>query len=121
MVSLDHVNIETLELEKSVAFYVDILGLEVGARPAFNVSGAWLYANGVPIIHLVARESVHIGPTGAIHHVALKGHDLVALKAILEINGVSYDLAIVPDLNVTQVFIMDPNQVRLEINFYSGA
>jgi len=51
---IDHVTIATDDLETTVAFYRDVLGLVVGPRPAFPFAGAWLYANGRPIVHLRA-------------------------------------------------------------------
>ena len=116
---LDHVNIETIDLNLSVDFYKKILGLEPGWRPDFDVPGAWLYANDYPIIHLVVREKVYPAPTGAIHHLAFIAEDAEQFKNLLANEGVEYQEAVVPDLNVTQYFIFDPNGVRLEINFYA--
>ena len=50
---IDHVTIATDDLDGIVAFYRDVLGLEVGPRPAFPFAGAWLYAGGRPIVHLL--------------------------------------------------------------------
>src|SRR3954451_14665289 len=43
----------------------DVLGLVVGPRPAFSVAGAWLYADGRPIVHLSPDSPVR--PDGAYH------------------------------------------------------
>jgi len=116
--ALDHINIETIDLERSVRFYTELLGLETGFRPTFDVEGVWLYSNKDPVIHLVLREYVNKGPTGAIHHVAFKARDCEDFKRRLKEMQVSYDLFVVPELNVTQIFVVDPNEVRLELNFY---
>lgn len=116
--ALDHINIETIDLEKSVRFYTDLLGLEAGFRPTFDVEGVWLYSNEDPVIHLVLRNVINKGPTGAIHHVAFKARDCEVFKSRLKEMQVSYDLFVVPELNVTQIFVVDPNEVRLELNFY---
>ncbi len=116
---LDHVNIETLDLESSVQFYTRVLGLEDGWRPSFDVPGAWLYVGDQPIVHLVVRDSINDGPTGAIHHVALKASDLEATLQRLADAGVDYKKTVVPDLSVTQLFVTDPNGVMLELNFYA--
>ena len=118
---LDHINIETTQLESSVAFYRDLLGLRVGWRPPFDVDGAWLYADDQPIIHLAVRDSVHPPPTGAVHHISLKASGLDAARRKLEEWGLQFDVMVVPDLNVTQVFLDDPNGVKLELNFYEDA
>jgi len=116
--SLDHINIETTDLGKSIRFYSELLGLKIGSRPAFDVDGAWLYARGEPIIHLVVRNEVSDGPTGAINHVALRARGREEYQRRLDAMGIEYRVVVVPDLNVIQLFIVDPNQVRLELNFY---
>ena len=116
---LDHINIETTDLDASTRFYEDILGLENGWRPGFDVPGAWLYVGDQPVIHLVVRDAVDNGPTGAIHHVALKATGLEAMTERLQQSGVAFKKTVVPDLGVTQLFIDDPNGVTLELNFYA--
>lgn len=118
---LDHINIETRDLDKSVSFYRDVLGLEQGWRPDFGVPGAWMYTGDQPIIHLVVRDKINDGPTGAIHHLAVKASKLESFKARLEEYGLVFTETVVPDLHVTQVFVKDPNNVTLELNFYSDA
>lgn len=116
---LDHINIETLDLDTSVKFYTQVLGLEVGWRPSFDVPGAWLYVGEQPIVHLVVRDSINEGPTGAIHHVALTASDLATTTKRLEDAGIDFKKTVVPDLAVTQLFVTDPNGVMLELNFYA--
>lgn len=116
---LDHVNIETTDLEGSIRFYKEVLGLEIGWRPDFGVPGAWLYVDDQPIVHLVERDSIHSGPTGAIHHVALKAAGLDETTKRLEALGIAFKTTVVPDLSVTQLFVDDPNGVTLELNFYA--
>lgn len=47
---LDHVNIQTTQLNKMVAWYEEILGLRTGPRLAFLFPGAWLYADVIPAL-----------------------------------------------------------------------
>ena len=51
---IDHVTIATADLETTVSFYRDVLGLVSGPRPAFPFARAWLSADGRPIVHLKA-------------------------------------------------------------------
>ena len=37
---LDHINIETNNLEETVRFYEEVLGFENGVRPPFDFPGA---------------------------------------------------------------------------------
>ena len=116
---LDHINIETTDLEESVRFYEDVFGLKSGWRPGFDVPGAWLYVDEQPVVHLVVRDTVNAGPTGAIHHVALEAAGLEAMTERLSRHGIEFTKTVVPDLGVTQLFVVDPNGVRLELNFYA--
>ena len=118
---LDHINIETTDLEASVRFYEAVLGMKSGMRPGFDVPGAWMYVDEQPVIHLVVRPSVHPAPTGAIHHVGLKATGLDAVTRRLHEHGIEFTKTVVPDLNVTQLFVDDPNGVKLELNFYADA
>jgi len=118
---LDHINVETTDLEASIAFYVQVLNLEVGPRPPFDVDGAWLYVDDQPIIHLVVRDAVETRSTGAIHHVAIKAAGFEQVRQQFEELGLDFDVTVVPDLNVTQVFVDDPNGVKLELNFYEDS
>ena len=43
-VTLNHVNIDAQNLEETIAFYVQAIGLAEGWRPPFGFAGAWLYA-----------------------------------------------------------------------------
>lgn len=117
---LDHINIETTNLERSVDFYQRILGLKSGWRPSFDVPGAWLYVDEQPIIHLVERSPSRTGHTGPIHHVAIIAKGLDQLKQRLDSEGLKYSVTTVPDLEVTQVFAEDPDGVLLEFNFYAS-
>ena len=55
--SLQHVNIRCADAAKSRDFYVEILGLVDGHRPAFQSVGYWLYLGDVPAIHLVQQTA----------------------------------------------------------------
>ncbi|WP_430736771.1 VOC family protein [Roseicyclus salinarum] len=56
LVAFDHINIRTLNLERMVAWYEDVLGLRSGPRPEFPVPGAWLYLAGTCVIHLIEAD-----------------------------------------------------------------
>jgi hypothetical protein len=49
---LDHYNVSTRKLNKTVQFYENVLGFINGPRPPFNFAGAWLYSAGHPVLHL---------------------------------------------------------------------
>src|SRR5262245_40512198 len=53
---LNHYFIRANDLEKTKAFYCDVLGFEVMNRPSFPFPGYWLGVNG--------KIQVHMGPDG---------------------------------------------------------
>jgi glyoxylase I family protein len=52
-----HVNILTADVDRSVAFYTDVLGFHLIPRPGFNFRGAWL-EQGTTQIHLSYIDEV---------------------------------------------------------------
>ena len=54
--TLDHYTINTLDLDATIRFYVEVMGFENGERPAFSFPGAWLYCEGQPIVHSDRRQ-----------------------------------------------------------------
>ncbi|HEY4546963.1 MAG TPA: VOC family protein [Pedomonas sp.] len=130
--SLDHVNIRTSRLDESIAFYRDILGLTVGTIPGFQDTsrGAWIEAgNGRAVIHLNAampgpdflgedRNWSEIKGSGRVHHVAFDCTDFEAMHQRLTDAGIPLKLNTVEAINLRQIFIQDPNDVLLELNFH---
>ena len=117
---LDHINIAAPAglLVEVRDFYVDILGLEDGARPEFSSPGYWLYAGNDPLIHLSERDGRSAdGSNGCLDHVAFRGQDMQALSSRLESTGIEFKLTHVPGLNLSQLFFHDPAGVRVEVNF----
>jgi len=128
--ALDHVNIITGNLEGSVRFYTEVFGLEPrdGPPPLTHENARWLYdVAGRAVIHLNSLEcpraydrEVGAGPTGALHHVALRcsGHD--ELRARLRARGLEHRVNEVAAIGLKQIFVLDPNGVLLELNFFGA-
>jgi catechol 2,3-dioxygenase-like lactoylglutathione lyase family enzyme len=120
---LDHVLVLTDDIEATKSFYRDALGLEVGNRPPFEFSGYWLYLDGVPCLHVAdrdeyeaqaARLGLGVGP--AVDHVAFGGSDYDELVARLEAAGIDAVANEVPGGALRQLYVTDPNGVRIELN-----
>ena len=61
--AVNHISFSVSDLDASLAFYRDVLGLEAIPRPEFGIPGAWLKA-GNSEVHLIARpEGVPAGHT----------------------------------------------------------
>jgi catechol 2,3-dioxygenase-like lactoylglutathione lyase family enzyme len=117
---LDHYNVRTRHLDETVAFYRDVLGLEVGPRPNFRFPGAWMYCNGRAVVHLVdiaPTEEAQKPDSGVVHHVAFASRGFAAMKAHLDATGVTFNAVQVPGGEIWQIFVRDPNGIMLELNY----
>jgi len=124
--TLDHINIQTRDMAESVRFYENLLGLVAKTAPRRKpAERQWLYAGDRAVIHLnlfgtdntYVREVIPGGTTGAIHHVAFECTGLEDTIARLEAKGLRYERAELPEISLTQLFVVDPNNVLLELNF----
>ena len=117
---LDHYNVSTCKLKETVQFYEDVLGFVNGPRPEFDFPGAWLYSAGHPVLHLndisETNEQQRLG-TGVIDHVAFGSRGFEAMKQHFISKGVPYRLNQVPNSTRWQIFLQDPNNVEIELNF----
>jgi len=111
---IDHVTIATADLETTVSFYRDVLGLVSGPRPAFPFARAWLYADGRPIVHLKA-PGAEGRSAAALDHIAFYTDDFSGFIARLDRLQISYRVQTLPDGSMRQCFLRNPNGVRLEI------
>jgi catechol 2,3-dioxygenase-like lactoylglutathione lyase family enzyme len=130
--ALEHVTIRCAQLQRTRDFYVDLLGLRDGERPAFPFRGHWLYLGGIPVVHLVeASDSAGawgrdiVIPraeegTGSFDHVAFRGDDFAAMRERLQKAGMTFRERVVPGGALSQLFVPDPEGVLVEINFRNG-
>jgi catechol 2,3-dioxygenase-like lactoylglutathione lyase family enzyme len=127
--SLDHLLVLTGDLEETRDFYCEVLGLRTGERPPLEFPGYWLYLGDVPCVHVAERRaySAHAKTlgldaspptdgTGAVDHIAFAASDYEEIVARLERHGVEAIENAVPAAGLRQLFVRDPNGVRIEIN-----
>lgn len=115
--ALNHVNIVTGDLEATRRFYSDVIGLTDGDRPSFQFPGAWLYCGDEAVIHLVGVDDQPDEGTGTIDHVAFEAKGIDGMIDLLEGRGVPFHVRDVPGREIRQVFLHDPNGVKIELNF----
>jgi catechol 2,3-dioxygenase-like lactoylglutathione lyase family enzyme len=114
---MDHFTVVTDDLPKSQAFY-ELLGLQAGPRPDFNLQGLWMYVGGHPVLHLVRVDQMPTPRRGVLDHMAFWGADLQATLSLLQREKVAYRALRLPvPFNHWQVFFFDPNGVEVEIDF----
>ncbi|HEY6869122.1 MAG TPA: bleomycin resistance protein [Novosphingobium sp.] len=144
MPRLEHWNLRTFDLDGTIAFYEDVVGLRSGPFPGKPGAGAWLYDDtDIPVVHVVRldagqreREMARIsdrlgdlGPpadldrrgSGVIDHVAFACTGLAAKRSSLADRGVPFRVVEFPRLGLTQILVCDPNGVVLELNFREAA
>lgn len=129
---LDHYSVRTTQLERTRDFYVDVLGLVDGERPDLGFPGNWLYLGDQAVIHLLGvdeaspdaltdhlgdRDDAELTGGGAVDHIAFRASDLGAMHANLEKLGVAWRDREIPDINLHQIFLEDPNGITIELNF----
>jgi catechol 2,3-dioxygenase-like lactoylglutathione lyase family enzyme len=116
---MNHFTILTDDLEKTLAFYAEHLGLKPGARPPFTFSGAWLYAEGGSdaILHVIDGVDRKALVKGVIDHMAFTGRGLAATVGKLKDKGLAYELRRLPSYGTWQLFFHDPNGAKVEIDF----
>lgn len=106
-----HVSINVGDVEAALAFYVEVLGLQVRAdRPDFAFDGAWLDAGGQQVHLIEAPVPPNLG-----QHFALAVADLAAVVAELRGRGMEVtDPA--PVGTSLQSFVTDPAGNRVELH-----
>lgn len=125
--AIDHVNIVTNDLDRTCAFYEQLLGLTAttSAGRAIGYRSTWLTdTEGNALIHVlwndpgkqVTRGHAPGGPTGAIHHIALRCDDFEHMKRIAREMGLEHR-ANDGVAGLRQIFVRDPNNVLLELVF----
>ena len=134
--TLDHCSVRTLDLEASRAFYVNILGMKEGDRPDFPFPGAWLYLEDRAVIHLVGVDPddsrglvEYLGRDidldtlqggGSLDHIAFCATDAPDTIRRLKKNNVPFRERQVPNMDLSQIFVEDPNGITIELNYFGS-
>ncbi len=109
---IHHVSLNVTDVDRSVGFYRDIVGLRTLPRPDFPFGGAWLDAGGGRQIHLIESDV----PADLGQHVAFLVDDLDAAIEVLRSAGLDVpDAKPVGDTMIRQTFLHDPDGNRLEL------
>jgi len=115
--SMNHFTVLSSDLEKSKAFYIDILGLTEGYRPPFEFPGAWLYAGDQAILHIMADRPMPQSAPGVIDHMAFTASNLQLVVDTLKHHGIEYKLQRLKGLDIWQLFCHDPDGAKVELDF----
>jgi catechol 2,3-dioxygenase-like lactoylglutathione lyase family enzyme len=119
-VGLNHVSIAARDLEESVRFYVEVLGLETVPTPDFGFPVQWLQTGKLQV-HLFERPDDP--PTHA--HLALEVDDIVTAYERARALGIldrtfGYAIAELPG-GEAQLYLRDPAGNLVELDHPDGA
>ncbi|RMH48153.1 MAG: glyoxalase [Alphaproteobacteria bacterium] len=119
--SLDHVAIRSARWQALRDWYVEVLGLEDGPRPDFPFPGAWLYANGRAVVHLIGVEVQPDAPEAALRleHCAFRGRGLADFLARLDRLGIARQVVRLPPGagGAVLVNLHDPDGNHVHVDF----
>ncbi|WCJ32415.1 Lactoylglutathione lyase / glyoxalase I family protein [Euphorbia peplus] len=128
LMALNHVSRLCRNVETSIDFYTNVLGMVVTKRPQAleDFNGAWLFNYGVGI-HLVQakdgeQESRLPNPDHELdpmdNHISFQCEEVEAMERRLKEHKVEYKKRVIEDENgakIEQVFFTDPDGFMIEI------
>jgi hypothetical protein len=65
----------------------------------------------------LGQQSTDTNGSGVVDHVAFRATGLVEMMAHLDSRGIEYTRRQVDDQGLFQLFLLDPNGVKVELNF----
>ena len=132
--SLNHYLIVSRNLERSKKFYQKVLGMKLARRPDFGFPGYWLQAGGGICVHLASQNPNRIrdryllkkhprgtNGSGSVDHIAFLAKDPEAVRDRIRKNKVDMQVRSFPDAKLFQIFLKDPDDVTIELNFLGQA
>ena len=127
---INHYLVVSKNLERSRNFYEKVLGMKLADRPDFGFPGYWLKTGGDICVHLASQDPNRIrdrfllkkhprGTTGSgsVDHIAFLAKNPFAVKKRIDSNGVRMHYRSFPDAKLFQIFLKDPDDVTIELNF----
>ena len=127
---LNHYLLVAKNLEKTKKFYQTVLGLKLAARPDFGFPGYWLKAGGDICVHLASQAPNRIRDqyllkkhpkgtrgSGSVDHIAFLAKKPEDVRRRIQKHRVKMHYRSFPDAKLFQIFLKDPDDVTIELNF----
>jgi catechol 2,3-dioxygenase-like lactoylglutathione lyase family enzyme len=134
LTKMEHFLVITADLQATRDFYCRVLGMREGRRPPLEFPGYWLYLGDTPCIHIAEWQtytahsqqrgipvSTRSETTGPVDHIAFNATDYEGVLARLQQHGVQPARNVTHASGLKQLFLFDPNGVKIEINFPPGS
>lgn len=126
--SFNHMSREVSDVDKSMYFYVNILGFRPIPRPEFEVEGEWLWGHGLNF-HIVktsnpeARIALRMRRIKYFHdnlpsvdHIAFLAKDCNLVKSLLEVENIYFREFLSAKTGIHQLFFFDPDGNAIEVS-----
>ncbi len=128
---LEHILVQTADMEKTRDWYVRVLGMTAGRTPDFKFPVCWLYVGDHDVIHIteggadtttnrkayLGQQSEATSGSGVIDHIGFRCTGLRETMAHLNALNVPFRQRQVDDQGLYQLFLFDPNGIKIELNF----
>jgi catechol 2,3-dioxygenase-like lactoylglutathione lyase family enzyme len=128
---MEHFLIQCADLEATKNWWVNVLGMRVGASPDFKFPVYWLYVGDRDVLHItqgganvsenrmkyLGQQSQATEGSGVIDHIGFRATGLDDTIAHLTKLGIEFKERQVNDQGLYQLFLFDPNGVKVELNF----
>ena len=127
---INHFLVVSKNLERSRRFYQKVLGMKLADRPDFGFPGYWLKTGREICVHLASQNPNRIrdrfllkkhprGTTGSgsVDHIAFLARNPFEVKKRIDRSGVKMHYRSFPDAKLFQIFLKDPDDVTIELNF----
>jgi catechol 2,3-dioxygenase-like lactoylglutathione lyase family enzyme len=128
---IEHFLLQTTDMEATRKWYVEVLGMRVGPNPDFKFPVFWLYLGDADVVHVteggkgtsenrkkyVGQQSEAASGTGVVDHIAFRATGLRDMIAHLKALKVDFKQRQVDDQGLYQLFMFDPNGVKIELNY----
>lgn len=128
---IEHFLIQTADMAATRDWYVRVLGMRVGPNPDFKFPVCWLYLGDADIVHIteggkdvsenrkryLGQQSDAVRGSGAVDHIAFRCTGLRDMLEHLKREKIDFQQRQVNDQALYQLFMLDPNGVKIELNF----
>jgi catechol 2,3-dioxygenase-like lactoylglutathione lyase family enzyme len=128
---LNHYLLVAKNLERTKTFYQKVLGLKLAKeRPDFGFPGYWLKAGGDICVHLASQAPNRIRDqfllkkhpkgtqgSGSVDHIAFLARKPEEVRQRIQKHKVQMHYRSFPDSKLFQIFLKDPDDVTIELNF----
>ena len=128
---LNHYLLVAKNLERTKKFYQKVLGLKLASeRPDFGFPGYWLKAGGNICVHLASQAPNRIrdqfllkkhpkgtNGSGSVDHIAFLARDPSEVRERIQKHRIPMHFRSFPDAKMFQIFLKDPDDVTIELNF----